>query len=338
MQKEVIVRMKIASFRNHEGETRIGFKLGDRLADLTAAFEKYLVEERGVLSQSAIEAANVRMPTSMLALIQREEEGQADLKDVGAYLDKAVRGKEVMYAPSGAKITYGLEEIKLLKPVPQLRRCFNVGINYPAFEKIMGVIGPEENKTCMFMVTAESTIGPEDMVQWPQSAEEVCTELELGVIIGKTGKRISQTNALDHVFGYTIVNDLTGMDIIAKGLGTGREGLPGAYYITRAKTFDTFQTVGPYIALKDEIPDPQNVAGELRVNGELKTRGDTKDMRCSVRRLLEYLSEDITFYPGDLLASGGMGTEEFSPHAFVKPGDVIEAEIGKIGVLRNYVG
>lgn len=330
--------MKIASFRNHEGETRIGLNLGGRLADLTAAFEKYLVEERGVLSQSAIETANVRMPTSMLALIQREEEGQADLKDVGAYLDKAVRGGEVMYAPSGVKITYGLEEVTLLRPIPQLRRCFNIGINYPAFDKMVPITGPEENKTCMFMVTAESVIGPEDMVQWPQSAEEVCTELELGVIISKTGKRISQTNALDYVFGYTIVNDMTGMDIIAKGLGTGREGLPGFYYVTRAKTFDTFQSMGPYIALKDEIPDPQNVAGELRINGEPKTRGNTKDMRCSVRRLFEYISEDITFYPGDLLASGGMGTDEFMPHAFVKPGDVIEAELGNIGVLRNYVG
>jgi 2-keto-4-pentenoate hydratase/2-oxohepta-3-ene-1,7-dioic acid hydratase in catechol pathway len=329
--------MRLASFRNHMGEVRIGLKLGERLADLTAAFEKYLVEQKGVLHQSAIEAANDRMPTSMLALIQREEEGQADLKAVGAYLDEIIKSEEPLYAPSGARITYDLSHIRLLKPIPQLRRCFNVGVNYPEFETMMGVIGPEENKTCMFMVTPESTIGPEDVIQWPQSAQEVCTELELGVIIGRTGKRISQANALDHVFGYTVVDDVTGMDIIAKGLGRGREGLPGAYYITRAKTFDTFQPMGPYIALKDEIPDPQNVSGQLRINGETKIRGNTKDMRCSVRRLIEYLSEDITFYPGDLLSSGGMGTKEFSPHAFVNHGDVIEAELEKIGVLRHYV-
>jgi 2-keto-4-pentenoate hydratase/2-oxohepta-3-ene-1,7-dioic acid hydratase in catechol pathway len=123
-----------------------------------------------------------------------------------------------------------------------------------------------------------------------------------------------------------------------KGLGTGREGLPGAYYITRAKTFDTFQPIGPFIVLKDEILDPQNVAGELRINGEPKIRGNTKDMRCSVRRLIEYISEDITFHPGDLLSSGGMGTEDFEPHGFVKSGDIIDAELENIGVLRNYVG
>lgn len=330
--------MKLASFSNHNGEVRIGLKLGEKLADLTAGFEKYLVEEEGVRHESAIEAASKRMPTSMLALIQREQEGEADLKAVAAYLDKIPKSREFMYAPSGAKISYGLEEVKLLKPIPQLKKCFNIGVNYPVFQTMMGVIGPEENKTCMFMVTPESTIGPEDTIKWPQSAQEVCTELELGVIIGRAGKRISQAHALDYVFGYTVVDDVTGMDIIAKGLGTGREGLPGAYYITRAKTFDTFQPIGPYIALKDEIPDPQNVSGELRVNGEPKIRGNTKDMRCSVSRLIEYLSEDITFYPGDLLSSGGMGTEEFPPHAFVKSGDVIEAELGKIGVLRHYVG
>jgi len=187
------------------------------------------------------------------------------------------------------------------------------------------------------LVCSESTIGPEDVIHWPQSAEEVCTELELGVIFGKTGKRISQANALDYVFGYTIVNDITGIDLITKGLGTGREGLPGFYYVTRAKTFDTFQPIGPFIVLKDEITDTQNVAGELRINGELRIKGNTKDMRCSVRRLIEYLSEDITFYPGDLLSSGGMGIEDFEPHGFVKRGDVIDAELEKIGVLRNYV-
>jgi len=329
--------MKLASFQNHQGETRIGMVMNDTIADLTAAFEKYLVEEGGVLPHSAIEVANVRMPTSMLALIQREYEGQADLNDVGSYLSKVMKGDGVIYAPNGAKITYALREVKLLKPL-QPKRCFNIGVNYPAFEKIMGVIPPEENKTCMFMVTPESTIGPEDVVQWPQSAEEVCTELELGIIFGRTGKRLSQADALDYVFGYTIVNDITGMDIIAKGLGTGREGLPGAYYITRAKTFDTFEPIGPFIVTKDEISDPQNVAGELRINGEPKIRGNTKDMRCSVRRLIEYISEDITFYPGDLLSSGGMGTDDFEPHGFVKSGDIIDAELKNIGVLRNYVG
>lgn len=329
--------MKLASFRNCKGEVRIGLKLREKLADLTAAFEKYLVEEKGVLHQNAREIANVRMPTSMLALIQREEEGQADLKDIADYLDKFAKEGQILYAPSGAIITYDIKEVKLLKPIPQLRRCFNIGVNYPAFLKVTPVIGPEENKACMFMVPPESTIGPEDTVEMPRSAEQVSIELELGVIIGKKGKHISQANALDYVFGYTIVNDLTGIDIIRKAQGTGREGLPGAYYVTRAKSFDTFQPIGPYIVLKDESPDPQNISGELRINGKLKIKGNTKDMRCSVKRLIEFLTEDITFYPGDLLSTGAMGTDEFVPHSYLKSGDVVESELDKIGMLRCYI-
>jgi 5-oxopent-3-ene-1,2,5-tricarboxylate decarboxylase/2-hydroxyhepta-2,4-diene-1,7-dioate isomerase len=328
--------MKLASFRNHDGETRIGLKMGDRLADLTAAFEKYLVEEKGVLPLSALEAANVRMPTSMLALIQREEEGQADLEDVDAYLNKAAKGGGYMYAPSGAKITYGLEEVKLLKPL-QPRRCFNMGHNYTAYAKMGGLVFPYEGTVASFMVTPESTIGPEDIIEWPISAKEVCLELELGVVIGKTGKRISQANALDYVFGYTVVNDVTGWDIFARGVGEGREGLPGFYYVMMSKSIDRFQPIGPYIVLKDEIPDPQDVAGELRVNGVPQIKGSTKEMRLSVAGIIEYHTQDITFFCGDVIATGGMGSEGVEPHAFVKPGDIAEAELDKIGVLRNYL-
>lgn len=328
--------MKLASFRNHDGETRIGLKMGDRLADLTAAFEKYLVEEKSVLPQSALEAADVRMPTSMLALIQREEEGQADLQDVDAYLNKAAKGGRLMYAPSGAKITYGLEEVKLLKPL-QPRRCFNMGHNYPVYAQMGDLVFPYEGTVASFMVTPESTIGPEGIIEWPLSAKEVCLELELGVILGKTGKRISQANALDYVFGYTVVNDVTGWDIMARGIGKGREGLPGFYYVLMSKSIDSFQPIGPYIVLKDEIPDPQNIAGELRINGAPQIKGTTKEMLLSVAGILEYHTQDITFYPGDVVATGGMGSEGIVPHAFVKPGDIAEAELDKIGVLKNYV-
>jgi len=328
--------MKLASFRNHDGQTRIGLKMGDTLADLTAAFEKYLVEEKGLSPRKALEAANVRMPGSMLALIQREEEGQADLKDVGLFLGRGPEGKGEMYAPSGARISYSLGEVKLLKPL-QPRRCFNMGHNYPAYEKMGALVSPYEGTVASFMVTPESTIGPEDTIEWPVSAKEVCLELELGVVIGKTGKRLSRADALEYVFGYTIVNDVTGWDIFARGLGQGREGLPGFYYVIMSKSIDTFQPMGPYIVLKDEIPDPQDVAGELRVNGEVRIRGTTKEMRLPVAQILEYHTQDITIYAGDVVASGGMGSEGVEPHAFVKPGDVAELELDGIGILRNYL-
>ncbi|GAI44097.1 unnamed protein product [marine sediment metagenome] len=212
-----------------------------------------------------------------------------------------------------------------------------MGHNYPSYAKMGNLVFPYEGTVASFMVTPESTIGPEDIIEWPLSAKEVCLELELGVIIGKTGKRISQANALNHVFGYTVVNDVTGWDIFAKGVGKGREGLPGFYYVIMSKSIDTFQPIGPYIVLKDEIPDPQNISGELRVNGEPQIKGNTREMRLTVAGILEYHTQDITFYPGDVIATGGMASEGVSAHAFVKSGDVAEAELDKIGVLRNYV-
>jgi len=329
--------MKVASFRNHAGEVHIGVKLDEQLADLTAALEKYLVEEAGTDPQCAIEVADERMPTSMLDLIKREEEGQADLQLTVSYINKVARQGKVLFSPSGDKITYGLEEVTLLTPVPQMySRVFNMEYNYPAYEKVYGVIPPDDGKTAMFMMDPETVTGPRADIRWPKTATEVTSAVELGVIVGKQGKRIPQDKALDYVFGYTVVNDVTGISIL-KGMGPDRVCFPQAFYFTRAMIMDTFQPVGPFIALKDEIPDPQDVAAELRVNGKVVSKGNTRDMRCSVARLIEFLSQDITLEAGDLISTGAIGTLEYLPEAPVKVGDVIEAEIGKIGLLRNSV-
>jgi len=330
--------MKLGSFRNHSGNIRVGVKIGEQIADLTAAFEKYLVEEGSVGRQFAEEASNTRMPTSMLALLRREDEGWADLNTVYSYIHNTMKKGEVLFSPSGDKINYGLKEVKLLTPIPQMYRIFNIGLNCEAFVKMSGVAPPEAGYTCMFKKTPRCIMGPEDEIKYPVTGEDIESEVELGVIMGKKGKGISQADALDYVFGYVVSHDLVVMDVISKAhLGPGSEGLPAFYYVTLAKSPDTFQPVGPFIATKDEIPDCQNVDVEFRVNGEPKIKGNTRDQRVPVRRLIEFLSVDMTFYPGDLISSGGQGSAEYSPHAFVAPGDVVEAEIKNIGVLRNYV-
>ena len=329
--------MKLASFRNHAEKVHIGVKLGERLADLTAALERYLVDEAGADPLCAIEVAAERMPASMLDLVKREEEGQADLQLTVSYINKVAQQGKALFSPSGQKITYGLEEVTLLTPVPQIpRRIFNMEYNYPAYEKVFGTIPPDDGKTAMFMVNPETVTGPGDDILWPATATEVASAVELGVIIGKQGKRIPQDKALDYVFGYTIVNGITAISLL-RGMGPGRHCLPAAFYFTRAMTMDTFQPVGPFIALKDEIPDPQRVEAELRVNGKVVSKGNTRDMRCSVARLIEFLSRDITLEAGDLISTGAIGTFDYPPEAPIKVGDVIEAEIEKIGVLRNTV-
>ena len=133
------------------------------------------------------------------------------------------------------------------------------------------------------------------------------------------------------------MNDVTAIDLIKRGLGEGREGLPGFYYLAMAKSLDTFESIGPCITLQEAIPNPQDLDAELKVNGVLRVKGSTSDMRLGVAELIEYLSQDITLYPGDLIATGAMATQEYAPQVSVRVGDQVEMEIAGIGTLKNYV-
>ena len=128
------------------------------------------------------------------------------------------------------------------------------------------------------------------------------------------------------------------LDVLTRAQwGPGDEGLPAQYYMDLCKTPDTFQPVGPYIVTRDEIPDCQALSMELRANGKPIIRGSTRDMRVPIKRQIEFLSADMTFYPGDLIVSGAMGSEEYPPIAHLAIGDELEAEVEGVGVLKNRV-
>jgi len=330
--------MRIASYRNHSGEIRTAVCHGSSLFDLRSAFEKLLVDRDGCDSSTAARVAQETMPGSMLALICRGAEGHADLFLVGEYV-KAIASDRAMptYSPCGGRIRYGLDEVSVLTPVPQLHGCvFNMEYNYHAYSTVHGTVPPDDGKTAMFIMNPETVIGQGDGIWWPNTAAEVTSAVELGVIIGKEGKRIPRDQALSHVFGYTVVNDLTAMSLL-RGIGPGTRCFPKGFYFSRSMVMDTFEVVGPYIALPDSSAEPQHLDAELRVNGAVVSRGNTGDMRCSIARIIEFLSQDITLKPGDLISTGAIGTTEYPPEASVAIGDVIEAEIDQIGVLRNKV-
>ena len=329
--------MKVASFKNHDGQIRIGTVIQGKLADLTAGLEKYLVEEAGIELQCAKDVAMERLPISMFDLIRREKEGQADLKLAAEFTRKLVDKGDVAFSPTGDKIIYGLEEVSLLTPVQKMAgRVFNMEYNYPAYKTVYNTDPPGDGKTAMFMMDPETITGPEDLVKWPSTANEVTAAVELGIVIGKTGKRIPQADASEYILGYTVVADFTGMSIL-NGIGPGKNAFPKAFYFTRAMIMDSFQPVGPFIALRDEIPDPQNLKAELKVNGDVVSKGNTSAMRVPVAGLIEFLSQDITLEAGDLISTGAIGTVEYPPEAGVRVGDVTEATIEKIGTLRNTV-
>ncbi|MEN9775119.1 MAG: hypothetical protein RL322_2189 [Pseudomonadota bacterium] len=176
-----------------------------------------------------------------------------------------------------------------------------------------------------------SVVGPETDVLWPPYSEMMDFELELACVIGRTGRDLSAEYALDHVFGYTIFNDFSARDtqMIERPLGMGP---------MKGKDFDTGNVFGPWIVTADEIGDPQQLAMAVRVNGERWGGGHSSEMQHSFAQILSFISISETLHPGEIIASGTVGTGcGLELIRFLKPGDVVELEIEKIGVLRNRI-
>ena len=212
--------------------------------------------------------------------------------------------------------TLALDEVTFLAPVvPSKVVC--VGRNYREHAAELGNKMPDE--PLLFLKAPSAVIGPADSIELPPASQQVEHEGELGVVIGRTTRGLTENdNPLDYVFGYTCVNDVTARDLQRKDV-----------QFTRGKSFDTFCPVGPWI--ETEL-DPTNVSVTTRLNGEIKQQGNTADMAFPVAFLIRYISEIMTLYPGDLIATGTpAGVSK------MKDGDTVEVEVGGIGVLRNTV-
>jgi 2-keto-4-pentenoate hydratase/2-oxohepta-3-ene-1,7-dioic acid hydratase in catechol pathway len=217
---------------------------------------------------------------------------------------------------SGEQTALSLEDVKLLAPVtPSKVVC--VGRNYREHAAELGNKMPEE--PLLFLKAPSAVIGADETIELPAASQQVEHEGELGVVIGRTARKIAtDEDPLSYVFGYTCVNDVTARDLQRKDV-----------QFTRGKSFDTFCPVGPWI--ETEL-DPHNVAVETRLNGEVKQKGNTSDMAFPVAFLIRYISEIMTLYPGDLIATGTpAGVSR------MKPGDTVEVEVSGIGVLRNRI-
>jgi 2-keto-4-pentenoate hydratase/2-oxohepta-3-ene-1,7-dioic acid hydratase in catechol pathway len=206
--------------------------------------------------------------------------------------------------------------MRLLEPVaPSKIVC--VGRNYREHAAELGNKMPDE--PLLFLKAPSAIISSGQEIVLPKQSQQVEHEGELGVVIGRVAHNIaSGEDPLSYVRGYTCVNDVTARDLQRKDV-----------QFTRGKSFDTFCPVGPWI--ETDI-DPQNVTVETRLNGEVKQKGNTADMAFSVSFLIRYISEIMTLYPGDLIATGTpAGVSR------LKPGDTVEVEVSGIGVLENRV-
>lgn len=211
-----------------------------------------------------------------------------------------------------------LDSVQLLAPVDR-PQVFGIGLNYVSHIAETGQKAPE--RPMLFMKPTTAVIGPEAPIVYPCQGREVHYEGELAVVIGRASRRVPESRALDHVFGYTCANDVSERPIQFAEMAMG--------CLLIGKGFDSFCPLGPVIATG---LDPTDLNLETRLNGEVRQRINTSDLLFSVAQLVAYMSEAMTLLAGDVVLTGtpaGIGP--------VQPGDVVEVEIGGIGLLRNSV-
>ena len=292
--------MRLLMFEEGAGR-RLGVLRGEHVADVAALAA----------------AEGVQAPADLLALIDEGDEG---LARVAALLD----------GPGVSPASRPLSAVRLLPPLdPPRGNVLAIGRNY-ARHAAEGarVRGGEVEPPTIFTKAITSIAGPHaDVPIDPAVSEQIDWEVELGVVVGRRGVNIPKERALDHVFGYTVVNDVTARDIQA--------GWGGQFF--KGKSLDGSCPSGPWVVTKDEVADPQRLRLLLRVNGVVKQDANTADMIYAVDALVSWLSVGMTLLPGSLIATGtpeGVGFAR-QPPEFLRPGDLVEAEVEGIGTLSN---
>ena len=339
-----MIKLKLVVFNRN----RLGAVLGNgEIVDLSLAYAAYL-SGKGVSRPYA--HAEASLPSNLQAFIEEGEPAIAAAREaiehVETGLEKGIAG------PRGEKIVYKPEEARIRAPLPSLAaRIACAGANF--YDHAAGAASMRGTKVTVddikrdveagkhvpwgFWKFARNVAGPDEAVIYPAKTQRLDYEAEVAAIFGKAGKDISEAGAMDYIFGYTILNDYSLRDV--------REQ-QGSF--TWGKNFDTSVGLGPCVVLKDEIPDPHVLGMELRVNGQLRQNGSMKDMIRKFPFWVSHLTKDFTFYPGDIISGGTCaGTAmdssprdaegKTSPEKFLKPGDLVEAKVERIGTLRNRV-
>ena len=267
-----------------------------------------VVKGDGIVSLAAL---GVTAPT-MLELI---ETGPAALETIRASLPAAITA-------------IALADADLLAPIEKPGKYLAIGMNYGKHLEEADRLGvARSTHQVWFNKQTTCIVGPFDTIE-PGPTEKLDYEVELGVVIGTRAKNVSEADALDHVFGYFVANDVSARDYQFH-----------SQTMMMGKSFDTHGPIGPWIVTADEIPDPQALDLKCFVNGEQRQANNTANMIASVRQQIAYVTTAFTLEPGDLIATGtpegvGVGME---PQVFLKPGDVVRCEIENIGVIENKV-
>lgn len=232
---------------------------------------------------------------------------------------KAINLSRMPLVPSGTRLG---------APVAGTRQFVAIGLNYRKHAAESGLEIPKE--PVVFTKALSSLAGPNDDIELPEGSEAGDWEIELGFVIGTQAKKVSVADALSHVAGYCLANDVSERDWQIKRNGQWGKG----------KSFDGFGPIGPWLVTSDELPDPQKIPLELAVNGETRQRSNTSDMIFPVAEIVSYLSQFMTLLPGDVVITGtpeGVGLGVKPNPVFLRRGDVMTLSAGPLGTQRQQV-
>ena len=299
--------MKLLTYKTSETEPRLGFIHNNQIIDM---------EDFGELS-------NFPLPNDMLKLIDLGFEIISEITELISETSKELFDE----------VAYEMNEVTILAPIEKPRKnIIGIGLNYTEHvaesSRTLDTTGKLPQKPIIFSKPPTTVTGTNtEIIKNTKLTEQLDWEVELAVVIGKKGKYVTKENAMDYVFGYTVINDISARDC-------RREG---QWIVSKGQ--DTFAPMGPILVTKDEIENPHNLNLSLKVNGIEKQNSNTKFLLFNIYDLIEDLSTVFTIEPGDIIATGtpsGVGAGR-NPQEWLYDGDVIEATVEGIGTIVNTV-
>jgi 2-keto-4-pentenoate hydratase/2-oxohepta-3-ene-1,7-dioic acid hydratase in catechol pathway len=297
---------------------RLGAVWHDTLLDLEALSRDMAAQRRARPTRGEL------LPRSMVALIEAGPPAWARAREAWDY-GRALVDRLPPAEIRRRRIGRPLDGVRLLAPIPRPRKnIFCMGRNYAEHAAERGAAPPD--RPVFFTKAPTTVIGHEAAIVHHAATQALDYEVELAAVVGRAGRDIAPEDALQHVFGYTVLNDVTARDL---------QKAHQQWF--KGKSLDTFCPMGPVLVTADEIPDPQALGIRLRVNGATRQEATTGQMIFDVAALLAALSAGMTLEPGDILATGTPSGVGAATGAYLRPGDVVEAEIDGLGCLRNRV-
>jgi 2-keto-4-pentenoate hydratase/2-oxohepta-3-ene-1,7-dioic acid hydratase in catechol pathway len=313
--------MRLATMNTYWGE-RLSALVDGVLVDLSAAHAARLERAQGLRRDRAVRRARMEIPPEIndfLVLGPSAWDRARELIDWAGEIGQ--RDPDLL-----RNCRWEIEDAPLSAVIPRPSKLWCMGANYMDHRREMAERNQQQAQLDQggqgFIKSPTSIIGPYDTIVLPPESQHVDYEMELAFVIGHPGRRIPEERAMEHIFGYTVFNDVSARDIVRKDNNR----------MDRGKGFDTFGVMGSWLVTADEVPDPHNLKVRLKLNGELRQDGTTADLISRIPRQIAWLSSSMTLEPGDMFSTGtpsGVGP--------LSPGDLIEGEVESIGEIRCQV-